>query len=169
MPRTQSVWILVVIIGVVLGCSRAGNQLADRHADSDQTSSHDRVRTGSSDTPRSPDATAAKATSPRDRTSSAPRTADRTTTRRPSLRDRGESPGDNPANARGAPQPSENSRNKRPTGPPPLPPFPGKSGKTGTDVGDMIPQIVGKDVEGVKFKLTDYEGKVVMLDFWGDW
>ncbi|MFM7298716.1 MAG: peroxiredoxin family protein, partial [Planctomycetota bacterium] len=25
------------------------------------------------------------------------------------------------------------------------------------------------DTDGVKFKLSDYRGKVVMLDFWGFW
>lgn len=43
------------------------------------------------------------------------------------------------------------------------------SGKTGTKVGDTIPEISGKDVEGMRFRLSDYEGKVVMVDFWGDW
>ena len=31
------------------------------------------------------------------------------------------------------------------------------------------PEIEGEDIEGVAFKLSDYRGKVVMLDFWGDW
>jgi hypothetical protein len=31
------------------------------------------------------------------------------------------------------------------------------------------PEIEGKDLDGVPFKLSDYRGKVVMLDFWGDW
>lgn len=43
------------------------------------------------------------------------------------------------------------------------------SGKTGTEIGDTIPQVEGRDIEGVKFSLSDYRGKVVMLDFWGDW
>ena len=55
----------------------------------------------------------------------------------------------------------------------------------GSDLGDMIqaptfeaerlqigmqaPDIVGHDLDGVPFKLSDYRGKVVVLDFWGDW
>ncbi|MDP6424698.1 MAG: redoxin domain-containing protein [Planctomycetota bacterium] len=31
------------------------------------------------------------------------------------------------------------------------------------------PDIVGKDIDGHTFKLSDYRGKVVVLDFWGDW
>ena len=36
-------------------------------------------------------------------------------------------------------------------------------------VGKVAPDIVGEDLDGVAFKLSDYRGKVVMLDFWGDW
>jgi hypothetical protein len=36
-------------------------------------------------------------------------------------------------------------------------------------VGKVAPEIEGEDVEGHKFKLSDYRGKVVVLDFWGDW
>jgi hypothetical protein len=36
-------------------------------------------------------------------------------------------------------------------------------------VGRAAPDIEGEDVDGVKFKLSDYRGKVVVLDFWGDW
>ena len=50
-----------------------------------------------------------------------------------------------------------------------LPEFPGPSGKKGTEVGDLIPEIDGKDLDKVSFKLSDYSGRVVMLDFWGDW
>ncbi|MCA8971731.1 MAG: hypothetical protein KDC95_18210 [Planctomycetes bacterium] len=31
------------------------------------------------------------------------------------------------------------------------------------------PEIEGKDTNGIAFKLSDYRGKVVLLDFWGDW
>ena len=31
------------------------------------------------------------------------------------------------------------------------------------------PDINGQDVDGRKFKLSDYRGKVVLIDFWGDW
>jgi len=36
-------------------------------------------------------------------------------------------------------------------------------------VGKVAPEIEGIDIDGVKFKLSDYRGKVVFLDFWGDW
>jgi peroxiredoxin len=36
-------------------------------------------------------------------------------------------------------------------------------------VGKVAPDIEGEDLAGVPFKLSDYRGKVVMLDFWGDW
>lgn len=35
--------------------------------------------------------------------------------------------------------------------------------------GMVAPEIEGSDLDGVEFKLSDYRGKVVMLDFWGDW
>jgi hypothetical protein len=36
-------------------------------------------------------------------------------------------------------------------------------------VGKAAPEIEAEDLAGVKFKLSDYRGKVVMLDFWGHW
>jgi hypothetical protein len=36
-------------------------------------------------------------------------------------------------------------------------------------IGKTAPEIQGEDVNGNKFKLSDYRGKVVVLDFWGDW
>lgn len=36
-------------------------------------------------------------------------------------------------------------------------------------VGKPVPDFTAKDVEGVEFKLSDYKGKVVLLDFWGFW
>ena len=36
-------------------------------------------------------------------------------------------------------------------------------------IGAEAPDIEGLDVDGVHFKLSEYRGKVVMLDFWGDW
>jgi len=36
-------------------------------------------------------------------------------------------------------------------------------------VGKVAPDIVGEDIGGTPFKLSDYRGKVVMVDFWGDW
>lgn len=36
-------------------------------------------------------------------------------------------------------------------------------------VGKVAPDIEGTDVDGVPFKLSDYRGKVIFLDFWGFW
>ncbi len=36
-------------------------------------------------------------------------------------------------------------------------------------IGMAVPDIAGEDVDGVAFKLSDYRGKVVVLDFWGFW
>ena len=36
-------------------------------------------------------------------------------------------------------------------------------------IGDVAPDIVGVDAEGVEFKLSDYRGQVVVVDFWGFW
>lgn len=36
-------------------------------------------------------------------------------------------------------------------------------------VGKVAPDIVATDVDGVEFKLSEYRGKVVFIDFWGDW
>lgn len=36
-------------------------------------------------------------------------------------------------------------------------------------IGMDVPEIVGEDTDGVAFKLSDYRGKVVVLDFWGFW
>jgi hypothetical protein len=36
-------------------------------------------------------------------------------------------------------------------------------------VGKPAPDIEGEDIDGKKFKLSDYKGKVVLLDFWGHW
>lgn len=32
-----------------------------------------------------------------------------------------------------------------------------------------VPEISGLDLDGSPFKLSDYRGKVVLIDFWGDW
>ncbi len=37
------------------------------------------------------------------------------------------------------------------------------------EIGKLAPEIVGSDFDGVEFKLSHYRGKVVVLDFWGDW
>lgn len=36
-------------------------------------------------------------------------------------------------------------------------------------VGKEAPEIAGADLDGKAFKLSDYRGKVVLLDFWGNW
>ncbi|WP_397568129.1 trypsin-like peptidase domain-containing protein [Schlesneria sp. T3-172] len=36
-------------------------------------------------------------------------------------------------------------------------------------IGAEAPEIIGRDAEGNEFKLSDYRGKVVMLDFFADW
>jgi serine/threonine protein kinase/peroxiredoxin len=37
------------------------------------------------------------------------------------------------------------------------------------ELGFKFPDVTGEDMNGVKFRLSDYEGKVVLLDFWGYW
>jgi len=36
-------------------------------------------------------------------------------------------------------------------------------------IGKEPPDIEGEDIDGKKFKLSDYRGKVVVIDFWGNW
>jgi hypothetical protein len=36
-------------------------------------------------------------------------------------------------------------------------------------IGKTVPEIEGEDTDGETFKLSDYRGKVVMIDFWGHW
>jgi hypothetical protein len=36
-------------------------------------------------------------------------------------------------------------------------------------IGKPAPEIEAEDLDGVTFKLSDYRGKVVVLDFWGNW
>ncbi|HVS11214.1 MAG TPA: redoxin domain-containing protein [Planctomycetota bacterium] len=36
-------------------------------------------------------------------------------------------------------------------------------------IGMVAPDFECTDADGVKFKLSDYRGKVVVVDFWGDW
>ena len=40
---------------------------------------------------------------------------------------------------------------------------------TRLEPGLPAPDIEGEDLDGVPFKLSDFRGKVVLLDFWGDW
>jgi hypothetical protein len=36
-------------------------------------------------------------------------------------------------------------------------------------IGKVVPDIIGEDLDGKKLKLSDYRGKVVMLDWWATW
>ena len=36
-------------------------------------------------------------------------------------------------------------------------------------IGMVAPNIEGTDVDDESFQLADYRGKVVVIDFWGDW
>ncbi len=36
-------------------------------------------------------------------------------------------------------------------------------------IGQPVPEIVGEDLFGKAMKLSEFRGKVVVLDFWGDW
>jgi hypothetical protein len=36
-------------------------------------------------------------------------------------------------------------------------------------LGKQAPEVAGVDADAAKFKLSDYRGKVVLLDFWGNW
>jgi hypothetical protein len=68
-------------------------------------------------------------------------------------------------------------------GPPPSPPrpaLPPAGAKTeakpgantsgaGIEIGQKAMEINGEDIDGQPFKLSDYRGKVVVLDFWGHW
>jgi len=51
----------------------------------------------------------------------------------------------------------------------PAQPPSGSQGGTGTQVGMTAKEIEGEDIDGKQFKLSDYRGKVVLLDFWGHW
>lgn len=41
--------------------------------------------------------------------------------------------------------------------------------KNHLQIGSTVEDIVANDLDGEEFKLSDYRGKVVVLDFWGDW
>ena len=65
-----------------------------------------------------------------------------------------------------APEPVDAGR------PPSAPKQPGHErshAPAGTFVGSEIRDIEGRDFDGEDFTLDDYRGKVMMIDFWGDW
>jgi serine/threonine protein kinase len=87
-------------------------------------------------------------------------------------------------------RPNPSGPPRRPTRPPTQPPTqPGNPGITGpmgpsgpggsdvqsppvgegVEVGQQAPEIASEDLDGVEFLLSDYRGKVVLLDFWGFW
>ena len=41
--------------------------------------------------------------------------------------------------------------------------------KSAPEVGKPAPEIRGLDINGKRFKLSDYRGKVVVLAFWAHW
>src|SRR5262249_30214830 len=48
-------------------------------------------------------------------------------------------------------------------------PAPGQVKAGAVAVGQPAPEITGEDIDGIPMKLSDFRGKVVMLDFWGNW
>jgi hypothetical protein len=51
----------------------------------------------------------------------------------------------------------------------PLSPRPTGLIKEGIHDGNRALEIDGEDADGQSFKLSDYRGKVVLLDFWAGW
>ncbi|MBI5684329.1 MAG: redoxin domain-containing protein [Verrucomicrobia bacterium] len=45
----------------------------------------------------------------------------------------------------------------------------GRAGGGGFDIGQVAPEIRGKDLDNKPMKLSEFRGKVVVLDFWGFW
>src|SRR5262249_52363083 len=46
---------------------------------------------------------------------------------------------------------------------------PGSQDTRGPRVGQLAPEIDGKDLDGQSLKLSDFRGKVVLLSFYGEW
>jgi hypothetical protein len=51
----------------------------------------------------------------------------------------------------------------------PLSPRPSGQIKEGIHEGNRAPEIAGEDADDNSLKLSDYRGKVVLLDFWAGW
>lgn len=45
----------------------------------------------------------------------------------------------------------------------------GHASEVGFEIGNTAPEITGNDLEGKPMKLSEFRGKVVVLDFWGFW
>lgn len=41
--------------------------------------------------------------------------------------------------------------------------------KTGLDIGNKAPELMGNSTNGQTLKLSDTQGKIVLLDFWASW
>jgi hypothetical protein len=50
-----------------------------------------------------------------------------------------------------------------------LPPPEPAEDSAASRIGTFAPEIAGADIDGTFFKLSDYRGQVVLLDFWGNW
>ncbi|WP_372753533.1 TlpA family protein disulfide reductase [Labilibaculum sp.] len=48
-------------------------------------------------------------------------------------------------------------------------PAEGKEPNEGFEVGDRLPNIIAKSIEGKDLKLSSLEGKLVLVDFWASW
>ena len=80
----------------------------------------------------------------------------------------GQQPSAEPPKESPGPPPPPNNQ-PPPANPPPAPIPDRKLAVPGTEFGNIAPEIVGNDLDGHRFRLSDYHGKVVVLDFWGHW
>jgi peroxiredoxin len=44
-----------------------------------------------------------------------------------------------------------------------------RAGESGTNPGDLAPDFSVRDLDGKPAKLSDYKGKVILLNFWASW
>lgn len=66
-------------------------------------------------------------------------------------------------------RPRQGAEPAKPESQPDAQPEPSGPPVEGFRVGNIAPEIVGEDIDGETFRLSDYRGKVVVVDFWGDW